>query len=94
MRKRRRIETVAGKLVELYRAKRVWARDRWRFPLAARIFGHTMSVYLCQQAGFVLPVRFSELRTSRNPLIGLPDAFRVVVLCGETTALEGRRVSC
>jgi hypothetical protein len=42
---------------------RVWARDRWRFLLAARIFGHTTSVYLCQQVGFVLLVRFSELLT-------------------------------
>ncbi len=30
----------------------------------------------------------------RNPHIGLPDPFRIVVLCGETTVLEGRRVSC
>ena len=28
VRKRRRIETVAGKLVGLYRAKRVWVTDR------------------------------------------------------------------
>jgi hypothetical protein len=31
---------------------------------------------------------------SRRPHIGLPDPFRIVVSSGETTALEGRLVSC
>ena len=71
MRKRRRIETVAGNLVEVYLAKRVWVRDRGRYPPAAGIFGHTLSDYLCQQASFVPPVRFSQFLTDRNPHIGL-----------------------
>jgi DDE family transposase len=29
VRKRRRIETVIGQLVERYRAKKMWTRDRW-----------------------------------------------------------------
>ena len=29
VRKRRRIETVISQMAERYRAKRIWARDRW-----------------------------------------------------------------
>jgi hypothetical protein len=42
--KRRRIETVAGQLVERYRAKKVWARDRWHLTSRwlRKILSHTM----------------------------------------------------
>jgi hypothetical protein len=47
-----------------------------------------------EQVSCVPPVRFSKLLTDRNPHIGLPEPFRIVALCGETTALEGKLVSC
>lgn len=34
--KRRRIETVISQITERYRAKRVWARNRWHLALAAQ----------------------------------------------------------
>jgi hypothetical protein len=47
--KRRRIETVLAQLVERYRSKRTWARDRWH--LCSRWFrevlSHTTAVLLC-----------------------------------------------
>jgi len=62
---RRRIETVLGQLVERYRAKRVWARDRWH--LAARwwrkVLSHTLAVFACQHAN--LPsLSFAKLLTA------------------------------
>lgn len=62
--KRRRIETVAGQLVERYRAKKVRARDRWHLTSRwlRKILSHTMNFYLCQSSGRCSsPLRFSEL---------------------------------
>jgi hypothetical protein len=63
--KRRRIEkTVAGQLVERYRAKKVWAGDRWHLTSRwlRKILSHTMSFYLCQSGGRCSsPLRFSEV---------------------------------
>ncbi len=62
--KRRRIETVFSQLVERYRAKKVWARDRWRLTsrFMRKVLSHTMAVYFCQQIG-LSPLRFAELLT-------------------------------
>lgn len=62
--KRRRIETVFSQLVERYRAKKVWARDRWHLTsrFMRKVLSHTMAVYLCQQIG-LSPLRFAELLT-------------------------------
>jgi hypothetical protein len=62
--KRRRIETVAGQLVERYRAKKVWARDRWHLTSRwlRKVLSHTMGFYLCQSGeDCSSPLRFSEL---------------------------------
>jgi hypothetical protein len=61
---RRRIETVISQLVERYRMKRVWARDRWHLTsrFMRKVLSHTCCVWLCQQAG-LSPLRFSELVT-------------------------------
>ena len=60
--KRRRIETVFSQLVGRYRAKRVWARDKWHLMSRwlRKVLSHTLTFYLCQQAG-LSPLRFSEL---------------------------------
>ncbi len=62
--KRRRIETVIGQLVERYRAKRVWARDRWHLTSRwlRKLLSHTFAIYLCQQIGLP-PLRLAELVT-------------------------------
>jgi hypothetical protein len=62
--KRRRIETVIGQLVERYRAKKVWARDRWHLTSRwlRKVLSHTFAVYLCQQVDLP-PLSFAELVT-------------------------------
>jgi Transposase DDE domain len=62
--KRRRIETVISQMTERYRAKRVWARDRWHLTSRwlRKVLSHTMAVYFCQQVG-LSPLRFAELIT-------------------------------
>jgi hypothetical protein len=64
MQKRRRIETVISQITERYRAKRVWARDRWHLTsrFLRKVLSHTMAVYFCQQVG-LSPLRFAELLT-------------------------------
>jgi hypothetical protein len=64
VRKRRRIETVLSQMAERYRAKRVWARDRWHLTSRwlRKVLSHTMAVYFCQQIG-LSPLRFSQLLT-------------------------------
>lgn len=64
VRKRRRIETVISQITERYRAKRVWARDRWHLTSRwlRKVLSHTMAVYFCQQIG-LSPLRFAELLT-------------------------------
>lgn len=60
--KRRRIETVFSQLVERYRAKKVWAKDRWHLTsrFLRKVVSHTMAVYFCQRLG-LSPLRFAEL---------------------------------
>lgn len=62
--KRRKIETVIGQLVERYKAKKVWAKDRWHLTSRwlRKLLSHTFAVYLCQQVG-LLPLRFARLVT-------------------------------
>jgi hypothetical protein len=62
VRKRRRIETVISQITERYRAKRVWARDRWHLTSRwlRKVLSHTMAVYFCQQVG-LSPLRFAQL---------------------------------
>jgi hypothetical protein len=62
--KRRRIETVISQMTERYRAKRIWARDRWHLTSRwlRKVLSHTMAVYFCQQVG-LSPLRFAELIT-------------------------------
>lgn len=62
--KRRRIETVISQMTERYRAKKVWARDRWHLTsrFLRKVLSHTMAVYFCQQVG-LSPLRFAELLT-------------------------------
>jgi hypothetical protein len=62
--KRRRIETVFSQLVARYRAKKVWAKDRWHLTsrFMRKVLSHTMAVYFCQQVGRS-PLRFAELLT-------------------------------
>jgi hypothetical protein len=62
--KRRRIETVISQITERYRAKRVWARDRWHLTVRwlRKVLSHTIAVYFCQQVG-LSPLRFAELLT-------------------------------
>lgn len=62
--KRRRIETVFSQLVARYRAKKVWAKDRWHLTsrFMRKVLSHTMAVYFCQQVG-MSPLRFAELLT-------------------------------
>ena len=64
VRKRRRIETVISQITERYRAKRVWARDRWHLSSRwlRKVLSHTMAVYFCQQVG-LSPLRFAQLLT-------------------------------
>lgn len=61
-RKRYRIETVFGQLVQRFQARQIWARDAWH--LCSRwlrvILAHCVGVFLCQQTG-LSPLRFSEL---------------------------------
>jgi hypothetical protein len=61
-RRRRRIETVIGQLVERYHAKRVWARDAWHLwsRWQRKLLSHTLAVYLCQQHGLG-SLRFADL---------------------------------
>jgi hypothetical protein len=63
--KRRRIETVLAQLVERYRSKHTWARDRWH--LASRwlrkVLSHTTAVLLCQQHDLP-PLSFRHLVAS------------------------------
>ena len=46
---RRRIETVAGQLVERYHLKRTWARDPWHLTsrILRKALSHTVAVLLC-----------------------------------------------
>jgi hypothetical protein len=62
--KRRTIETVISQLVERYRAKKVWAKERWHLTsgFMRKVLSHTMAVYFCQQIG-LSPLRFAELLT-------------------------------
>jgi hypothetical protein len=62
--KRRRIETVISQITERYRAKRVWARDRWHLTSRwlRKVLSHTMAVYFCQQVG-LSPLSFAEFLT-------------------------------
>jgi hypothetical protein len=62
--KRRRIETVISQLVERYRAKKVWARDRWHLcnRWLRKILSHTFAVYFCQQVDLP-PLCFAKLVT-------------------------------
>src|SRR5215207_1145367 len=62
--KRRRIEAVISQITERYRAKRVWARDRWHLTSRwlRKVLSHTMAVYFCQQVG-LSPLRFAQLLT-------------------------------
>ncbi len=62
--KRRRIETVISQMTERYRAKKVWAKDRWHLTsrFMRKVLSHTMAVYFCQQVG-LSPLRFAELLT-------------------------------
>ena len=52
-RKRRRIETVIGQLVERFGAKRTWARDLWHLGVRVyrKVLSHTLAVYLNLQQG-------------------------------------------
>lgn len=54
---RLRIETVLAQLVERYRSKRTWARDRWHLcsRWLRKVLGHTMAVLRCQQHGLGPP---------------------------------------
>ncbi len=63
--KRRRIETVISQLAERFRAKKVWARDRWHLTSRwlRKVLSHTVSFYLCQRVGLSSPLRFAELVT-------------------------------
>jgi hypothetical protein len=60
--KRRRIETVIGQLVERYRAKKVWARDRWHLcsRWLRKVLSHTLAVHFCQRVGLP-PLSFARL---------------------------------
>jgi Transposase DDE domain len=62
--KRRRVETVISQMTERYRAKKVWARDRWHLTsrFLRKVLSHTMAVYFCQQVG-LSPLRFAKLIT-------------------------------
>jgi hypothetical protein len=62
--KRRRIETVISQFVERYRAKKVWAQDRWHLTSRwlRKVLSHTLAVFLCQEAGLSV-LRFSDLLT-------------------------------
>ena len=64
-RRRRRIETVIGQLVECYHAKRIWARDAWHLwsRWQRKLLSHTLAVYLCQQHGLG-SLRFADLVTT------------------------------
>ena len=64
VRKRRRIETLISQITERYRAKRLWARDRWHLTSRwlRKVLSHTMAVYFCQQIG-LSPLRFAQLLT-------------------------------
>jgi len=59
---RRLIETVAGQLVERFRAKRVWARDLWHLSCRwwRKILAHTFAVWFCCQLGLDSPLQFDK----------------------------------
>ncbi len=61
-RKRRRIETVIGQLVERFHAKRTWARDVWHLltRVFRKILSHTVAVFLNVQRGGE-PLQFDKL---------------------------------
>ena len=61
-RKRYRIETVFGQLVQRFQARQVWARDAWHLcsRWLRRIVAHCLGVFLCQQNGLP-PLQFSAL---------------------------------
>ncbi|MFM9616166.1 IS982 family transposase [Streptomyces niveiscabiei] len=63
-RKRRRVETVIGQLVDRYHLKRVWARDAWHLwsRWQRKLLSHTIAVLLCQRTGLP-PLRFAQLVT-------------------------------
>jgi hypothetical protein len=63
--KRRRIETVIGQLVERYRTKKVWARDRWHLTSRwlRKVLSHTMAVFLCREEADLPSLRFAGLLT-------------------------------
>jgi Transposase DDE domain len=65
--KRRRIETVISQITERYRAKRVWARDRWHLTSRwlRKVLSYTMAVHFCQQVG-LSPLRFAQLLTDQT----------------------------
>jgi hypothetical protein len=60
--RRRRVETVLGQLIERFRAKRTWARDRWHLTSRwlRKVLSHTTAVALCQQHG-LSPLHLSQL---------------------------------
>ncbi len=62
--KRRRIETVISQLVQRYRAKKMWVRDRWHLTSRwlRKVLSHTFAIFLCQEAGLSV-LRFSDLLT-------------------------------
>ena len=53
-----------AQMVGRYKAKKVWARDRWhlRSRWLRKVLSHTLAVWFCQQAGLP-PLRFSQLLT-------------------------------
>src|SRR5918912_1705614 len=62
--KRQRVETVISQMTERFRAKKVWARDRWHLTSRwlRKVLSHTFVVYLCQRVKLP-PLRFAELIT-------------------------------
>ncbi len=57
-------ETTISQNTERFRAKKVWARDRWHLTsrFMRKVMSHTVAVYFCQQVG-LSPLRFAELLT-------------------------------
>lgn len=53
-----------SQITERYRAKKVWAKDRWHLTsrFMRKVLSHTMAVYFCQQVG-LSPLRFADLLT-------------------------------
>jgi hypothetical protein len=54
---------VISQLVERYRAKKVWARDRWHLTSRwlRKALSHTVAVFLCQEETHLSPLRFAKL---------------------------------